>query len=450
MPSLMVEALPHRVVGGVTVLILLALPALILLVPSGGSVPYHLLALTAILALLLRWPGAPHRLTAEERLASLGFAAFAVTVLLSVAETGFSREAVRDLDVLLRPLWAIPIIYLFVRVRPPEGMLWFGLSLGAVVAGLNALYEVVTAAQYVRAEGSTSAVTYGNTALAMGVMAAAGLAYFRRLGRAWLIVPAAALLLGLVASFLSGSRGGWLAIPFLALLLLWHYWQPRYRRLAIASVLAVVAAVSLALLLPQTGVKNRIDQAVTQVQLYGQDRAVHADNPVGKRLELWRAAWSMFQEQPLFGGGMGYSFNRFLREGIADGKFHPSIAVQTMPHNVVLDLLALRGLVGLVGVVVLWWALGRVFLSAARHPEMEIRALGAAGLALLLGYAVFGMTDSVMDYGPPLVFFCFYSALIAHLVGRARLAQGALAAQHRQVEDERASGAYAHGGAASV
>lgn len=450
MSSLTLEALPHRVIGAVTFLLLLALPVLILLIPRGGSVPYHLLALVGIIALLLRWPGAPRRLAGEERLAILGFAAFTITVLLSVAETGASREAVRDLDVLLRPLWAIPIIYLFVRVRPPEGMLWFGLSLGAVVAGLNALYEVITAAEYVRAEGGTSAVTYGNTALAMGVMAAAGLPYFRRLGRAWMIVPAAALLLGLVGSFLAGSRGGWLAIPVLALLLLWHYWQPGYRRLAIASVLTVATIVSLALLLPQTGVKNRIDQAVTQVQLYGQDPAVHGDTSVGLRLEMWRAAWSLFLERPLFGGGMGHSFNRFLREGVAEGKFHPATTGQTMPHNVVLDLLALRGLVGFTGVIVLWWALGRVFLTAARDPEMEIRALGTAGLALLLGYAVFGLTDSVMDYGPPLVFFCLYSALIAHFIGRTRLARGALEAQRRRDEGVQAAGASAHGGAASV
>ena len=163
------------------------------------------------------------------------------------------------------------------------------------------------------------------------------------------------------------------------------------------------------------------------------------DVSVGQRLELWRAAWSMFLEQPVFGGGMGRSFNRFLREGVAAGEFHPATAVQTMPHNVVLDVLALRGLVGLIGVIALWGALAQVFLTAARQPEMEARALGTAGLALLLGYAVFGLTDSVVDYGPPLVFFCLYSALLVHLIGQARLARGALEAQCQRDEGVRAA-----------
>ncbi|HUF21458.1 MAG TPA: O-antigen ligase family protein [Burkholderiales bacterium] len=411
---------PYRVAGAFTALILIALPALILHVPSGGSVPYHLAALFGVYA-MARWSSAQRPLTRDERLACVGFGAFAVTILISLGDTGASRQAVRELDVLLRPLWAIPIIYLFIRARPPEGLLWFGVSLGAILAGLNALYEVAGADEYVRATGATSAITYGNSALAMGFIAAIGYSYFRRLGKPYLAVPAAALLLGLLASALSGSRGGWVAVPALAVLLLWHCWRLRYRRLAVAGALALGAVVSLAVLLPQSGVMSRVDTAVSDVEMYVQGTAVLADSPVGQRLELWRAAWDMFLQRPLLGGGIGHTFRDFLREGIAAGNYDPAIAVHTMPHNVLLDVLALRGLVGLAGVLVLWLALGCVFFNAAREASARLRTLGMAGLALLVSYAFFGLTDSVMDYGPPLVFFCFYSAVIVHLIACARL-----------------------------
>lgn len=410
-----------RVVRPLTILLLFVLPALILLVSSGGSAPYHLVALVAIATMFRRYPASPRALMEEERLACIGFGIFVITILISFVESGMTYDGFRELDVLLRPLWAIPIMYLLIRIRPPEGLLWFGVSLGAVLAGLNAIYEVTAVDQYIRADGATSAVTYGNTSLIMGVISALGIPYFRRLGAVYTAVPAAALLLGTIGSFLSGSRGGWIAIPALTLLLMWHYWLPAYRRFAIAGVLTLTAVASLAVLLPQTGVKDRIDRAVSHVELYTQNPAAHGHTSEGQRLELWRAAWTMFSEKPIFGGGIGHNFHRFVNERVAAGDYNEAIAVQTMPHNVFLDVMAMRGIVGLVGLLALWLMLAYVFLAAARNSSMEIRALGTAGLALILGYAIFGLTDSVMDYGPPLVFFCIYSVLIVHFIAQARL-----------------------------
>jgi O-antigen ligase len=415
-------SVPQRLVRGFTALILLAFPALILLVRHGGSAPYHLLAVVGIMVIACRFPAAARAPYPEEKLAIVGFGIFALTIIVSLLDTGMSREAVRELDVLLRPLWAIPIVYLLIRVHPSAGMLWLGASVGAVLAGSNAIWEVAIADHYVRVGGATSPVTYGNTALAMGVIAAAGIPYFRRLGTAYLVIPASALLLGALASFLSGSRGGWIALPALAFLLMWGCWRSSYRRCAAAGALALAAVASFAVMVPQTGVKSRIDRAVLEVKMYLQDPMAHGDTSIGQRFELWRAAWDMFKEKPLLGGGIGHSFNKYVREGIAAGEYHPAIAVQTMPHNVVLDVLALRGLIGLAGLLVLWLGLTHVFLGAARETDMRIRALGTAGLVLIVSYALFGLTDSVMDYGPPLVFFCLYAVLIVHLIARARAA----------------------------
>jgi hypothetical protein len=77
----------------------------------------------------------------------------------------------------------------------------------------------------------------------------------------------------------------------------------------------------------------------------------------------------------------------------------------------------------------IWSALGIVFLKAAAEQGTELRTLGAAGLMLLVAYMHFGMTDSVMGYGPPLVFFSFYSVLLVYLIAESRVkmtTQGAL------------------------
>jgi O-antigen ligase len=92
-----------------------------------------------------------------------------------------------------------------------------------------------------------------------------------------------------------------------------------------------------------------------------------------------------------------------------------------MPHNVFLDTLAMQGLVGLAGLLGIWGALSVVFIKAVKEQDTDIRILGMAGLVLMVGYFMFGLTDSVMGYGPPLVFFSLYSALIVYRISEARL-----------------------------
>ncbi len=404
----------------VVAIILIAFPTLILLVSSGGSAPYHIAAVIGLVCLAIRRPRMPRELGADERLACLGYAAFTVAVLISLVETGFSRDAVRELDVLLRPLWAIPVLYLLIRVRTAEAFLWFGIALGAIVVGLSALYEFLSADNFRRADGGTSAITFGNTALLMGIISAVGAPYFRKFGNLYLIIPVAALLLGLLASLLSGSRGGWVALPALILLLLWHFRRVGYGQASLITAVVLTVAIVSALALPQTGVTGRIDAAVMNFNQYVEDPVEHGDTSVGIRLELWRAAWNMFLEQPVFGGGIGHSFNGFLQDEVALGNYHPDVVVQTMPHNVFLDTLALQGLVGIAGLIGIWGALGAVFVKAARERETELRMLGTAGLAVLVSYCLFGLTDSVMGYGPPLVFFSLYSVLIVYLIVEAR------------------------------
>lgn len=412
---------PHDKLGVFTIFVLIGVPALFLIVPNTGSELYHLAALVGIVMMVRRSAVAPRPFVAEEKLASFGYAAFAVTVLISLASRGASYDAVRELDVLLRPLWAIPILYLFIRSRPPEGVLWVGMSLGAILAGLNAIFEIAMVDRYVRVEGATGPITYGNAALVMGVIAALGVPYFRRLGPLYVLIPAVALLLGLLACFLSGTRGAWVGIPALVLLLIWNYWQPMYRRFAIGGVLIFAGIVSVAVLLPQTGVLDRIETAVFQVSLYLQEPANPDGNAVSARFELWRAAWDMFTNRPILGGGIGDSYKVFVQEGVAAGDYHPIIAGQSLAHNVFLDVLAMRGLIGFAGLLALWLSLGYIFLTAAKESNAGIRGLGIAGLALVLSYALSGLTHSVMDYGRPLAFFCLYSAFIVHLIAQARL-----------------------------
>src|SRR5262249_50067882 len=97
---------------------------------------------------------------------------------------------------------------------------------------------------------------------------AAGYVYIDvRLGRAgpWLV--AACVLMGVLGSFLSGTRGAWLAIPVLLILFLScrHVLRPRVVLLG-AAVMAVLFA-SL-LYLPETHIRERVGTMVGETATY--------------------------------------------------------------------------------------------------------------------------------------------------------------------------------------
>lgn len=422
----------HRPFEIFVIAVLVVIPIVLPLVPDTSSELYVILAFVGLIVWLARDPHSTRRVTHEERIAALGCAAFSASIIISVIEVGATYDAVRELDVLLRPLLAISILLLLVRIRPTSGVLWIPMAVGALAVGFNALYHHFSADSYQRVEGAIGAISYGRASLALGFIAAVGLPYFRRLGRAWAWVPSMAFAMGLAGTILSGSRGVWIAVPALLPLLLWNFWHPAYRRVAVVAVTGIVLAFALSVAVPQTGVQNRIDQAVSQVKLYLDDPAKHGGTSVGQRFEMWRAAWSMFVQDPIFGGGTGDSFNRFLRSGIEAGHYHPNVGVQTQVHNVFLQALASRGLVGLAGLMVFWLALTWVYWKATRRDDDECRSLGIAGLGLILVYAVSGLTDSAMSYGRPLTFFCLESILIVHLIAERSLPNGALGSRGKE------------------
>lgn len=403
----------------VTFMLSMAVPALVLVVPSGGSVPYHILAVIGLITAAFGRPKMFRQLHSVEQLSIVGYATFSVGVIVSVAETGFSYSAARELDVMLRPLWAIPILFLFLRLRMDAGLLWWGAAIGSVVPGCTAVYDSVVS-DVARAEGGTSAITFGNTALLMGAIALIGYRYFSSLGRVFSVIPYLAFLAGIITSFLSGSRGGWIALPLLIGLVLYNLWRTGYRRQSGVVAWVVVLVTAFMVTVPRFGVVERAELAFVQFDQYFDAPQEFSPTSVSIRLELWGAAKDLFLEAPVFGGGIGYSFNDHLKEEVEAGNLHPALAKQTMPHNVFLDTLAFQGVIGIAALLTLWGCLGNVFIHALRSSDPAIYALGAAGVGLLGSYVIYGITDSVMGYGPPLVVFSFYSVLIVHLIGEER------------------------------
>src|SRR5699024_2829187 len=101
-----------------------------------------------------------------------------------------------------------------VKYPPRLTWLWLGLGIGAIAACIWSGYQKFFL-DIQRAGGYTNAIQYGNLAMLMGVWCVAGLgwAHTQTHCRRWQLLLVVGALCGVLASLLSGSRGGWIGLP---------------------------------------------------------------------------------------------------------------------------------------------------------------------------------------------------------------------------------------------
>lgn len=301
--------------------------------------------------------------------------------------------------------------------------LWAGATVGACGAGLMALFEVVLLDRP-RAEGLVAnAITFGNLALLMGALSIALHKLVPLSRHATLPASACAGVLGLMASILSGSRGGWLALPFLVAVLLWQHraelTAPALAQIGVIFVLALAVLNTLADGMPT----SRATASVTNVSGYsesGKPQAVMmveaaAGSSEGARIEAWRSAGTAFRERPISGIGWGNLAARFDLDAEL-GIRHERIATFDHAHNQLLGAAASGGLIGVAALIALLAVPLRGFAVAAWSNDVRRRGLGASGVIVLGSFAVFGLTESVLENLVPItVFAVLIAALCAEL-----------------------------------
>jgi O-antigen ligase len=72
----------------------------------------------------------------------------------------------------------------------------------------------------------------------------------------------------------------------------------------------------------------------------------YGEGSIGKRLEMLRASYYVFLDNPWFGVG-GYNFQHRVGDYLAENNIHPSVAHSNHPHNVIAEVLVSKGMVGM-------------------------------------------------------------------------------------------------------
>ena len=180
------------------------LPALALWVPSGYSYGAVLLLLGALGFAPLWLRRKPDTATLGLALLLLGMGGLAFLLSLDL---GASRW-----DKALKWWLGVPCLLYLVACPPRPQAFAAGLPWGCAGMGALALWQVVGQGLE-RATGYTNTIQWGNLALLLACLTTVPLAIFWRQHRwPWRLCMGLAAAMGLAASLLSQSRGGWLAL----------------------------------------------------------------------------------------------------------------------------------------------------------------------------------------------------------------------------------------------
>ncbi|MFP1678794.1 O-antigen ligase family protein [Alloalcanivorax sp. C16-2] len=357
-------------------------------------VPWTYYAVPLLAAVLVPWalarPAVAPAPDREDALCLAALLVFGGLWCLDVWRTGTWPVGEGNQGLFL-PLWPFLAAWVGLAWRrgpPSANGLWVGAALGAALAGGIAGYEFGWLGRH-RADSGINAIPFGNLALLFGGLSlVAFLARGRR--RGWFLLAG---VLGVLASVFSGTRGGWVVFPLLLAVLAWAFGEglPRRRLWPLAGVLAALLIGGA--LLPQSGVRERVDEAVDNLQDYARGDAASS---LGARLDMWRAGLRLFVERPVLGWGEGRLEAR-RDQWVARGQYYAGISRYDQLHNDLIDTAARRGLVGLASLLALY---GVPFALFARHlrrrQDRRGRALAAAGLMVITAFVGFGLSQSML------------------------------------------------------
>lgn len=354
------------------------------------------------------------------------YGSFALLALSWLIDGWISGERGSALEKPIKILLTLPCL-LYLSKRPPQARwLWHGVVVGAVGAASVAIYQALGSleafrAGWFRAAGFTNAIQFGNLALLLGMMALFGWCVPSRqkmVWRGWLILG---FFSGLLASVLSGSRGGWLALVLLSGLgLVYLAAVGRWRGVITIGVIGVAIGL-IAIQLPQLHIKERVATVIEESKQYSFNNV--ANTSTGARLQMWKFGWDLYRAKPLVGWTqLGYMNEKTRR--IHEKSLDPALAEFNHPHNELLDAASKRGTVGLCILLLTYVTPLVIFAKILKTAANKyVRAVSFGGILIPLSYMAYGLTQSFLPHNSGATMYFYALVLQLGATRQLRMAQ---------------------------
>lgn len=247
---------------------------------------------------------------------------------------------------------------------------------------------------------------FGDMAILMGVLAVLSIGWYGSHQKMAIAIKLIAVGAALYGSYLSQTRGGWVALPVFVIIAIAVFGHLHMRH-KLAFLLFAIALMGGSYFFSNT-IQQRIAEASSDIHQYFDGK--EKNTSIGIRLQLWQGGTLLFKENPA-GIGRG-NYPEAAKQLTKRHMLTPDAAVQPHLHNDMLWHLVTLGVSGLLATLLLYFVPAFYFFKDIRNPDKETRATAGMGLALTLGFFVFGLTDTMFYWR---VSYTFYVVLLAML-----------------------------------
>ena len=358
----------------------------LLLSTAGGSIAAFAVLLLVSLVYIFTVKNKPS-LDGIDKLLIFTLVFMFLTILPAFFSDGFRG---RYLDLSLRDLLAVPILLLLLYTPPKASWLLGGAVIGSLTAFFLALYQRFYLG-VPQVGGFLYSINFGYLACALAFLSLLAAIYFEKFSLKAIAIVG--FVSALVAMMLTGTRGAYIAVPVLCVVLIFIYRKELGAKLII---LAVVLTISLPLAsyytVPQ--VQMRINVLINEFTEYESGNEEQAYTSSGLRRELWKAAAAAFKQSPIY--GLNYHQREELNaQLVEEGKVIPQVLLISRghAHNEYFEALAGRGALGLIALLMLYLVPGVVFLRKALNTKGKEKALATAGVTFIAGFMVYGISE---------------------------------------------------------
>lgn len=282
------------------------------------------------------------------------------------------------------------------------------IKLGVIIASVYAVYQYHVL-DIGRAHGVSHPVIFGDLVTIMAFIAISNLIRENFLEK---IVSIIALIAGMYASYLSATRGAWLLIPllFVVLMVVWNKQQLINKKTVFISFLVI--GVTIFSLTSNDKVVKRVNKAVIEFNVKD------SLSSVATRLTMWRHGFEAFKQQPFLGYGLQNTTNVVANhienesneyKNSKQAEYHFKRFDHL--HNEYINTLVGKGVLGLVTLLVLLLLPLAIFWRRVTVTDLSQAYFATIGIVTIIGYLIIGLTNIISTQPLLNIFFLMILAI---------------------------------------
>jgi len=341
---------------------------------------------------------------------------FSIYVLIHIFLVAYHGDPAKDFGSVI-PFLLSPLILIALASNDPDCRhFWRGCAAGAFLAFMIAVTQI-----YVfdagRAFGFRNPILFGDTAIVLGTGALVGLFFCRSVFTSFSekVFLFSCGLAGLFTSLLSGTKGGWLSLIMIIVLLANAVTRSMHivKRVSL-SVGCFIILFAIISLVPKLPVVDRVISAYHGTVEWFKNGNV-TEGSASIRLESFKAGLMVGVESPIVGLGKQGEQVAF-QQAVDAGLIRKEMIEVNVVDNDFISVFSKHGLLGVFGIIAVHLGVFWTFWRYRTNSDEAVKAIASMGILLVLFYTEFGLTVSIFGTSIFRTMYVSWSILLAGLL----------------------------------